>query len=482
VRLTWDGRTDAGRRAPDGLYRLRVSLRRTGRTAIIRTKSIELDTTAPRPVVVRTRADGGQAAPRGPAIVSPGQSVVVTVRRVSPYRRTRFAIWRTDGRPREVATFESRRKGSRRGIWDGLVDGEPAPPGTYLIVPTVEDRAGNRGSSPAQLPPQPGEVPGRPGVVVRRLAVQPPLNPVRAGSRVAFLVDSRGRGYRWRIRRIGEGAPRRKGSAEPGRPLVVRAPAGSPGSTCSRSATAATRSASRSSSSRPERAKILVVLPAITWLGSGSLDDDGDGIPQLPGARDARAPGPGRSTGSPARFAEESAPLLAFLDRTRVRYDVTTDLADGGDRRPEPDGPRGRPAGRERALDPPAAGRPAAPLRERGGRVAAFGDRVAAPRRHRRPNRLERPTQPTATDAFGARLRPVRRLERPDAAHHARDDPALGLLEGVSDVVGGFRAARGVRPGQARQAAPGGRDRAGPRRPGADRPGHGRAAGPAAPR
>ena len=51
VRVVWDGRTDEGLRAPDGLYRMQVGLRRTGRTVIV-AGSFNVDTTAPKPVVL----------------------------------------------------------------------------------------------------------------------------------------------------------------------------------------------------------------------------------------------------------------------------------------------------------------------------------------------------------------------------------------------------------------------------------------------
>src|SRR3954463_10606720 len=47
LRLTWDGTTDDGTRAPDGRYRLRVALRDEGRSAVVQ-KTITLDTRAPR--------------------------------------------------------------------------------------------------------------------------------------------------------------------------------------------------------------------------------------------------------------------------------------------------------------------------------------------------------------------------------------------------------------------------------------------------
>jgi len=444
VRLRWDGRTDEGRRAPDGFYRLRISLRRTGRSVVV-PEAIDLDTTPPRPVIVRARRPGTPAPERGPAIVAPGEPVDLTVRRVSRRRRTQFTVWRTDGGdPRPVSSFESRRKGSRRGTWDGRVSGRPAPVGTYLIVPTVEDRAGNRGSAPAALPPQPGTVPGRPGVTVRRLAIQPPFAPVRAGTRVRLFVDSRGRSYRWNLRRVGAARRVKRGTGRPGAPLSFTAPGGISGAYLLEVRNGAESTRVPLLVQSAERAKILVVLPAITWLGSDPVDDDGDGLPNTlslgTSVRFPRLLAGEDGGGLPAGFAEQGAPLLAFLDRARVRYDITTDLALAGSRDPSPTDREGvLLAGAERWIPRALAGR----LRryaERGGRVASFGTGSLRRGVTVGRTRLSRPTQPTAEDAFGARLRPLRRPDDPAQLVPLEDDPRLGLLEGVGDAFGAFRA------------------------------------------
>ena len=440
VRLRWDGRDDDGVRAADGIYRLRVALRRSGRSVVV-PRGTHVDTAAPRPVVIRARRAGQPPPPRGPVIVQPGEPVVVAVRGATRFRRTRFAVWRTDGgRPREVARFRSAEKGSPRGEWDGSIAGQPAPVGTYLIVPTVQDKAGNRGTAPAQLPPQPGTVPGRPGVMVRKLAVEPPLSPVRAGSRAQFFVDSRGRPYAWSVRRVGAQRPVRKGRGKADAPLSFAAPGGVSGAYLLEVTSAGARTRVPFLVQSPERQQILVVLPAIGWLGEDAVDDDGDGLPnRLADGTSVRVPRP-LAGGLPASFAAESAPLLAFLDRARIRYDVTTDLALAGGRDPSPTDRDGvLLAGPERWIPRPLALR----LRryvERGGRVAAFGADSLRRGVTLGRGQLVRPTQPTSTDAFGARLRPLRRLDKPVALVPLEDDPKLGLLEGIGDAVRGFSA------------------------------------------
>ena len=159
-------------------------------------------------------------------------------------------------------------------------------------------------------------------------------------------------------------------------------------------------------------APILVVLPAITWFGRDTLDDDRDGLPNTLENGSSAAYPRLLADGLPDGFADQVAPLLAFLDRQKVHYDVTTDLTLAASR-------SGLTGEREGVLL-------AGPLRwistelarrlrryaTDGGRVASFGADslrrgVAVAR-----DRLLRPLPPTDTDPFGTTLRPLRQLER----------------------------------------------------------------------
>ena len=78
-----------------------------------------------------------------------------------------------------------------------------------------------------------------------------------------------------------------------------------------------------------ERAKLLVVVPTVSWLGVDKVDDDRDGLPNT-----LETGGPvewprviNGAQGIPPAFAAETAPLLVFLDRARIRYDLTSDIA-----------------------------------------------------------------------------------------------------------------------------------------------------------
>ena len=436
VRVVWDGRTDEGLRAPDALYRMQVGLRRTGRT-VIAAGSFNVDTTAPRPVVLSVK----------PPIAGPVPgSFEIRARGVGTRRAPRFRILRTDVSPvTEVARFRGR-PGSRRGVWNGLAGAKPAPPGTYMVVVAVRDRSGNEGTAPAVLPPVRGQVRGKPGITIRQITAQPPLEPVRAGERVEFFVDSRRRSYRWSIRRVGIAHPVKKGSAVPGRTLAVRAPRDASGAYLLELRSGRYSARVPFLVQAPERARLLVVVPAISWLGVDKVDDDGDGLPDT-----LEAGGPVEwprvlvgDQGLPATFADQTAPLLVFLDRARIRYDLTSDIALARSRDPRATDREGVVLAGSLRWVPRTLARRLRRYVEDGGRLASFGTESLRRGVRVGPNRLTRPTQPTPTDPFGARLEP---LTRPRAGEPGggpvpltalADDPALGLLTGSDGVVDAF--------------------------------------------
>lgn len=433
VRVEWDGRTDAGRRAPDGIYRLRVGLRRQGRSVIVQ-RAIDLDTTPPRPLV---RVDEEQA------IISPrGGPVDVRVRGAGR-RAPRLSVWRTDVVPaRRVTTLRGDRRGTAQ--WDPTPSGGAAEPGVYLVEASTRDRAGNVGSSAPGLPVLPDEVRGRPGVTIRALAAQPPLSAQPAGESIGFLVDARQRPYRWSTRRLGRPRPGRRGSSATGEPrLSVPAPGGGTGAYLLelRSGPHRTRVPFAVDDTADE--PLLVVLPAITWLGRDRVDDDGDGLPDtLEGLGPVRWPRPlVGEEGLPAGFADGVAPLLVALDRAGVAYDVTTDLALARGEGPRLTGHDGvMLAGSLRWI----TRRLAVQLRRyvlRGGRIASYG--VESMRRGVTitDERLEQSTQPSRRDPLGTVLEPVRRMTRaaaPTVLEPLEEQPELGLLEGSDGVLEGF--------------------------------------------
>jgi len=441
VRVRWDGRTAAGAMAPEGVYRLRVSLRRGGR-AVTLNPGFAIDTTAPRPTVFAGGPDGSRWI-TGP-VAGP---VPFRVRVVSRRYPTRVRVLRTDlGAPREVAAFKLG-PGVRDGEWDGMAGGAPAPPGTYQLVALVRDQAGNVGRS---APDGPGPVRGQPGVSVRALLARPPADPVRAGDPVTFAVDSRGRPYRWRIFRVGgaeqppsarrrrarRNLPPTKGRKPSGGELTVRAPRGPSGVYVLRLKSGASSTTVPFAVQGEQAAPILVVLPAATWFGLDTLDDDRDGLPNTLENGSSAAYPRLLAGGLPAGFGDQVAALLAFLDGQRIHYDLTTDLTLAASR-------SGLTAERQGVIL-------AGPFRwvstelarrlrryaSEGGRVASFGADSLRRGVDVARDRLLRPLPPTDTDPFGARLRPVRRLTGSEPLQPIADEGDTGLLTGVEALPG----------------------------------------------
>ena len=458
LRLRWDGRTDTGAVAADGPYRVRARLAAQGRSVTV-PKLINLDTQPPRPRVVciepaRIAGPCGEplqvVGPRTPAMA-------IHVRGISRRRATRFRVLRTDvrppGPPRLVAKGR-RAPGLKRWVWNGRAGGRPVPPGVYLVQIGVFDRAGNLGRNPPQVPPPPGDSPGPAGITVRSLAAQPPLRPVTAGERAEFFVDARGRAYRWAVRRQGARRPVRRGRARPGRPrpLVVRAPRGRSGVYLLELQSGRSRTRVPFLVQARERADLLVVVPAITWLGTRPVDDPPlrDGIPdtlERSGGGRVRWPRVFAGAGLPAGLAEQVAPLLIFLDRARVRYDLTSDLDLALSTAPRASDRKGvLLAGSERWV-PRGLARRLRRYALDGGRVATFGIETLRRGVTVRANGSEtagellRPTQPTAQDPFGATLAPVRRPEDgPVAISQLAGDPGYGLFTGSDGTLEGFSA------------------------------------------
>lgn len=440
-KYVWDGRDGDGERVADGRYRVRIGLRDQGRSLLV-PDPIELDTTPPRPVVVRTNVPG---RPRL-SIFRPGHDqVLASLKAVGPFTRAIVDVYRTDVRPIRKVAEVTGRQGRKRVYWDGLIDGDPAPQGTYLMAPRVTDRAGNVGSTPSAAalrdPAGIGRIPGRPGVMARELAAQVPLEPVRGGERFDAQVDSRGRQYRWRLRKLGTAKEGDwEAGAKPGRPLHLRAPGGESAIHLLELRIGGTRLSLPITVQSRRRADVLVVLPATTWLGEDAVDLDGDGLP------DRLDLGAGSRTGTqrvlnglPAGFADEIGAPLTFLDRAGLTYDLTTDLAlarDGALR------PTDRPGvlllGQAR-WQPDQMARRLRRYALRGGRVAVLEPGGLRSTVTYADGQLTRPTAPGRGDLFGARLAPLSRY-RPTPQY--AEPP--NLVTGGEDRIGLFEATDGT--------------------------------------
>lgn len=310
----WNGRENNGALAPGGTYYFRVVLLGQGRT--VQVGQIQVITSPPRPVV-------RSVSP--PLISAPGKTITIHYSGAKG-DFDEVVIYRTDlpGGPRPVKSFEVRRNATT-ATWNGLINGRPAPPGTYLVGLQATDQACNVGRFPPRLPPPPGSTPHA-GVSIGYLSADPPLTPVAAGTSATVYVNTTG-AYSWALRLSNHGNVVARGVGS-GTNLSVRLPGGRPGlyDLALRSATG--RIVVPLIAGPPAGAQhrnVLVVLPTLTWQGTNPVDDTGDGVPDtLTGNVPIRLERP--FGGLPAGAADEGA-LLAQLDRAGFHYVLTTDLA-----------------------------------------------------------------------------------------------------------------------------------------------------------
>jgi hypothetical protein len=280
-------------------------------------------------------------------------------------------------------------------------------------------------------------------LTVRGLAAQPPLRPVTEGQRVEFHVDARGAAYRWRVRRVGDAAVRKRGS-ETAPVLAFRAPTGPSGVYLLELRSGRWHTTVPFLVQAEKRSSVLVVVPVVTWLGADKVDDPPfDGLPNtLSDGGTVRWPRAFvGSDGLPVGWSE-IAPLLVYLDRQRIRYDLTSDLDLDLTRNPRAsDRPGVLFAGSEQWITRALSKRLRRYVSD-GGRVALFGG--DSMRRGVRlqvygsedAGTLSRATQPTSVDPFGARIGKPRTLSAPATLSQFEGASAYGLMEGANDLPG----------------------------------------------
>jgi hypothetical protein len=438
LRLVWDGRSAAGRMLPDGTYRFRVNLRRQGR-AIVIPRNIIKDTAPPKVIV---RAIGPVRTPGAELLPTDGGEPA----RVSfhaPGRRKEIDVYRTDVRPvRPVFdTPVTLPDDATSWEWDGTAAGRRVAAGTYLVVVRARDRAGNIGTS-VELPPRleyGRGLPGRGGITVRYLRARAPAAPVRAGEDALVAVESAGARFTWRLRRVGSGAIRKRGSGTRSRRVRFAAPGGKSGLYLFEVRTRTRRTATPLVVQSQQERDVLVVLPVTTWQGLNPVDDDGDGRPNTlgDGLPTRVLDRPYVKDGVPDQIRRGEALLLSQLDREGRRYDITTDVALARGEGPKLVGHRGVIiAGDARWLD----GRVARALRgfvRAGGTVLSAGTGSLRRSVELTPGgRAITPTLPTERDLFGARLRPVVRAAEPVTLVNVADE--IDLFAGTAGQFGGI--------------------------------------------
>lgn len=467
-RFFWNGRRrvngdGSAKAVPDGAYRVRISLKRAGRT-FVPDKFFVVDTTPPRL----------SAAVRGSHIVSAlrGRPRVVRVNfsGVSPARRAEFEVYAVRGdrtAPAAVASFSSE-GGKAAGSWN-LAVGEfrrrkqpcfgrmrttgrprPAPAGSYVFVVRACDAAGNIGSSSTVLPPRRGTAGSEAGVTLRGLEVSPGMVPVAPGRQARLNVNPPPGGYRYSLRRAG-GETVKRGKARgaglrlrvpfvPGGLYTVTLTSKRPDVTGRRMRATAPLVVGTAAARRP-----MIVYPAIAWQAQNPVDTGGDGFADyfsnanghtlrvgagrtLAGGLPPR--GLASSEGALSRFFAESTGLPPFA--------ATTDLALAAS--PEAMLARRRAllfAGDERWITP-ALGLALRRWVERGGRVAFF-----APDAFHRTLRigagtLTGPSERSERDIFGESMTSERIAPAPLVAFA----DTLGLLRGPTGLFTEIESSR----------------------------------------
>jgi hypothetical protein len=436
-RFRWDGRDDQGLPVPDGLYRMRVVRRDEGRV-IDSVKEIRVDRRPPEVELVS--ASPSLIAPR-----APGQQPQVTIRYRGPRNTApEFRVFRTDDAetPHIVRRF---RGDGRTGVWHGEVatgveETGPAPDGDYTFTVSVRDKAGNLAVAPRAIPRR-GAARAGTGVSARTLTLAGPLTVVPAGSSTTLVAGPVDRSIDFVVSRLGDPTPIRRGGRIGGR-FRVNIPSKTTSGVYLVRVRAGDRRAvwpiavagvpqSKRAAARP---RALVVLPAISWQALNRVDDDHDGFADsFPQARSLALGRPFAGGGLPPRFAAEVAPLLRWLDREHLAYDLTTDLSLARGEGPAlGNAPGVAFAGSALWLPEPLLKR----LRDEvadGLRVVSFGADALTRSVRIRDDRLIDPRRLRAS-AFGEVTAPLRTSPAPLTVF----EEGLGLFDGLDEFIGDF--------------------------------------------
>jgi hypothetical protein len=178
---------------------------------------------------------------------------------------------------------------------------------------------------------------------------------------------------------------------------------------------------------------MLAVLPAVTWQARNPLDSNGDGFPDsLPEDRAVSLGRPIGGDGLPLGFAVREAPALLALQRARIPFDITTDLALAAGT-PPPARYRGVFFAAAPRFVTTETGRLLRSYVAAGGRVGWLGtDGFRRPVRSDGRSIAAVSTVPKARNVFGERVQ-----ERPGGPITVLGD-RIGFFAGVADAFGPF--------------------------------------------
>lgn len=344
------GRRRRGTPVPDGAYRVRVQLRRSGRSFV--PEQFFVVDTEPPPIAANVEGAHSISILRGRG------PVPVRFSGAGTGLRAEFLVYRVSGRQavgRPVASFLSTR-GSDLGNWPQTVGSfsrwetrcrglkrsgrpRPAPIGNYVIVARACDAAGNVGASSSSAVPRAGTTRGASGVTLTGVQIAPPTLPAITGRRTVFRVAPPVGGYRWEILRVG-GRRVAAGRAR-GRRLAVEIPRTTAGLYELRVEALRPVAGDRGTARTPlplatgRKRGLMIVQPSIAWQAANPVDENGDGFPDpfesLPPGRRLRVPLTRflALPAGPRSFRFEEGALSAYIQAQRpdLLAQTTTDAA-----------------------------------------------------------------------------------------------------------------------------------------------------------
>jgi hypothetical protein len=339
----WKGFENGGKLAPDGTYIFKLVLVQQGRSIDLSQYPITVMTRQPHAPATSVALSGAATVKTsravkstGPVVLTPPAGSVTIHFKRGAYRRVWINVYRTDvsGHLKRVYRV-SVSPTDDSATWNGDVTGDvPAPPGSYLVGVEVQDLACDRAYYPATLSPSPGQTRDA-GVTIRYLAATPPLAPTPAGSRATVEVYSPTGPYSWALRLAGKRKTLAHGQAAGSTgagaaTLKLRLPKGNAALyTLTLSAgpySVAVPLVASATGAGARRARVLVVLPMLTWQGQNPVDDTGDGLPDTLTAGDQISLDRPFEQELPLGFKQDSA-LIPYLRSQHYHYQLTTDVA-----------------------------------------------------------------------------------------------------------------------------------------------------------